>query len=226
MRLTLRRYQPEVRESVFEYSSLGNSVLFFDNGAFSQGSLQWGPYSQFGAEFGFISGERRLRVVELFNRDSQPEQFTLIRERLSNSDATESPPLMVDDLIGKWRGAAVTYFPNSQQPPQTYTSELQVFQTSDREISQELNFGDRKIVSKGKFHHTTIDFSEGTPAVRVLLLPGGASATFPLQITGKQPFFLEAGWLLSPNQRQRLIRRYNQQGEWESLTLVVEEKQE
>ncbi len=225
MRLTVRRYQPEIQESVFEYSSLGNSVFFFDSGPFSQGSVQWSPYSQFGAEFGFISGERRLRLVELFNRDSQPDQFSLIRERLSNSDASESPPLTVDDLVGKWRGEAVTYFPNSQQPPQTYTSELQVSQTGDGEISQVLNFRDRQIVSKGKLGNGTIDFTESTPTVRVLLLPGGASATFPLQIEARQPFFLEAGWLLSPTQRQRLIRRYNQQGEWESLTLVVEEKE-
>jgi hypothetical protein len=58
----------------------------------------------------------------------------------------------------------------------------------------------------------------------VLLLPDGASATCPLTLTPRQSFFLEVGWLITPTQRQRLIRRYNAQGGWESLTLVTETK--
>jgi hypothetical protein len=33
------------------------------------------------------------------------------------------------------------------------------------------------------------------------------------------------GWLLSPTQRQRLIRSYDQKGEWTGITLVTEEKE-
>lgn len=42
------------QEKVLEYQSLSRSVLFFENGAFSQGSIQFGPFSEFGAELGFI----------------------------------------------------------------------------------------------------------------------------------------------------------------------------
>jgi hypothetical protein len=45
-----------------------------------------------------------------------------------------------------------------------------------------------------------------------------------LQTKPWQSFFLEVGWLITPTQRQRLIRRYNAQGGWESLTLVTETK--
>ena len=70
VRQTLRFFRAGgVDEKVLEYSSLGRGVMFFENGAFSQGSTQWGPFSEFGAEFGLIHGNRRLRLVQLFNRD-------------------------------------------------------------------------------------------------------------------------------------------------------------
>jgi hypothetical protein len=37
-------------------------------------------------------------------------------------------------------------------------------------------------------------------------------------------FVLEVGWLILPNQRQRLVRSYNDKGEWVSLTLVTEQR--
>jgi hypothetical protein len=45
------RYLPPdqaVNEKVLEYSSLNRSTLFFENGAFSQGSIQWGPFRNLG----------------------------------------------------------------------------------------------------------------------------------------------------------------------------------
>jgi hypothetical protein len=56
------------------------------------------------------------------------------------------------------------------------------------------------------------------------LLPDGASATSPLKVQLRQPLFLEAGWLIQSNLRQRMIRSYNDKGEWASLTLVTEER--
>jgi Domain of unknown function (DUF3598) len=58
----------------------------------------------------------------------------------------------------------------------------------------------------------------------VLLLPDGASSNTPLQVNHRQPFFVEAGWLLSDNERQRLIRSYNDKGEWISSTHVIEHR--
>jgi Domain of unknown function (DUF3598) len=57
-----------------------------------------------------------------------------------------------------------------------------------------------------------------------LLLPDGVSSNIPLQISHRQPFFVEAGWLLADNERQRLIRSYNDKGEWISSTHVIEHR--
>jgi hypothetical protein len=93
VRQTIQRYAPMVEagspwqaavpidEKVLEYSSLGRGVLFFEDGAFSQGSMQFAPFSEFGAELGLIAGDRRLRLVQLFDRESQLAQLTLIREQ-------------------------------------------------------------------------------------------------------------------------------------------------
>ena len=45
------------RDVVVDYDSLNRSILFYDNGAFSQGSMKWEPYSTFGGEFGLIDNE-------------------------------------------------------------------------------------------------------------------------------------------------------------------------
>jgi hypothetical protein len=70
-------------EKILEYSSLGRGVLFFQNGAFSQGSIQLAPFSEFGAELGLIDENIRLRLVQLFDKNGQLNQFTLIREYLA-----------------------------------------------------------------------------------------------------------------------------------------------
>jgi hypothetical protein len=67
-------------------------------------------------------------------------------------------------------------------------------------------------------------FDESPQPVRVLMLPDGASATFPERIPRGKPFFLEAGWLREEQRRDRLIRRYGETGEWLSLTWVREQK--
>ncbi|WP_363319727.1 DUF3598 family protein [Microcoleus sp. PH2017_02_FOX_O_A] len=77
VRLKLRRFspnpsgvgEPEVSELVREYQSLGRDILFFENGDFCQGTIQLAPYSESGAEFGFIYNYRRLRFVQLYNTD-------------------------------------------------------------------------------------------------------------------------------------------------------------
>jgi len=67
-------------------------------------------------------------------------------------------------------------------------------------------------------------FDSSPLPVQVLLLPDGASANCPLHIQPGHSFVLETGWLLEPQRRQRLIRSYNSQGQWTSLTLVNETK--
>lgn len=226
----VRRLPPNQppKDLVLEYSSLGKSILFFENGAFCQGSMQWGPYSQFGAEFGLIFGDRRLRLVQLFDgyADSKLSSLTLIREKLAGSDTPERPPLTLEQLLGEWQGEAVTIYPDFRKPD-TYKTDLSIQPVSSTSIKQKLTFGTRTIESSANITNANkLIFDQGKMQIQVLLLPDGCSSNCPVQIKPHLPFVLELGWLIEPGLRQRIIRSYSAKGEWLSVTLVQEKKVE
>lgn len=231
VRLTLRRFypssdgsaEPEVKELVREYQSLGRDILFFENGAFSQGTIQLSPFSQSGGEFGFISENRRLRLVQLYNSDGVLNTITLIREKRQGTDTIENPPLTVEALLGEWQGEAITIYPDLRSPD-IFPTRLTVKLESPEKLVQTLSFGQVTFNSAAEIKGSILNFNRGEDSIKVLLLPDGASATIPSQVELRKPFFFEAGWLVNPEQRQRLIRRYNNKGEWSSLTLVTESK--
>ncbi len=226
MHQEVRRYPangtPQVQK--LDYRSLNRTTLFFEDGAFSQGSMQWGPFSSFGAELGLIAGNRRLRLVQLFEKgDLKP--ITLIREGLKGVESAQRPPLKLSDLIGTWQGEAVTQYADLQ-PEMHSTTQLTVEQADSGQIRQTINLGAKvpPISSSGRTDGNRILFQGGSQPVQVLLLPNGASSTCPTAITPRQPIFLEVGWLTDDNTRQRLIRSYDAAGAWVSLTLVTEQK--
>ncbi|MBE9009556.1 DUF3598 family protein [Pseudanabaenaceae cyanobacterium LEGE 13415] len=221
MRQIVRLSPPNqpVSEKVLEYSSLGRNILLFDNGAFSQGTIQFAPFSEFGAELGLIWNDRRLRLVQLFDKQAKLTGLTLIREKLSGSETPERPPLQADDLIGEWSGEATTIYPDYRSPD-SYTTTLKIQREGDR-LHQELNFG-RSIVTTAQIEGSVLKFDSSN--VQVLLLPDGASSNCPTEIQPRKPFVLEVGWLIQPDLRQRLIRTYSDKGEWVSLTLVTERR--
>ncbi|MEM6838282.1 MAG: DUF3598 family protein [Cyanobacteria bacterium P01_C01_bin.120] len=226
MRQTTTKYPPDAapQETVLQYRTLAKSVLFLENGAFSQGSIQWGPFSEFGAELGLIAAPHRLRLVQLFNKERQLHQLTLIREHLEGQSVSARPPLTVEDLLGTWQGQATTVYPDLQ-PDRHTNSRLDIARQGDTlEQTLHLAVGSLPIQSQGTISDNQILFTSGKQTVQVLLLPDGASATCPIAIAPQQPLFLEVGWLLSPGHRQRLIRQYSAQGAWISLTLVDEKK--
>ena len=210
------------QEKVFDYGSLSRGVLFMDNGAFSQGSMQWGPYSEFGAELGLIEGDRRLRLVQIFNREGKLDRLTLIREKLAGTNTPEREPLTVEQLLGDWQGEATTLYPDLRSPDR-YTTHLQISRESNR-LVQKLTFGDRTLTSTAKIDGSVLLFDQGDLPIQMLLLPDGASSNCLVEIKPGHGFVLEVGWLVQPQQRQRLVRRYSERGEWTSLTLVREEK--
>ena len=134
-----------VSEKVLEYSALGRNTLMFDNGAFSQGTIQFAPFSEFGAELGLIHGDRRLRLVQLFDKQAKLSGLTLIREKLAGSETPERPTLQVEDLIGNWQGEATTIYPDWRSPD-SYTTSLSIQRDGDR-IHQTLKFGESTIAS-------------------------------------------------------------------------------
>ncbi|MBD1866381.1 DUF3598 family protein [Leptolyngbya sp. FACHB-671] len=210
------------QEKVLEYSSLNRSTLFFEDGAFSQGSIQFGPFSEFGAELGFIRGDRRLRLVQLFDTHSSLSSLTLIREHRAGTEAAEHPTLTVEQLIGEWHGEATTLY-SDWRSPDCYASQLIVQREGDR-LHQKLIAPNLELNSSAQIQPNLLLFDQGSYPIQVLLLPDGASSNTPLAIPKGKPFFLEAGWLVQPGLRQRLIRSYDAQGGWVSLTLVTEHK--
>ncbi len=226
VKLVLQRFPQDTDEIppplVHQYQSLNRSILFFNNGAFSMGSIQFAPFNEFGAEFGFIVGDRRLRFVELFDTQANFAFLTLIREYRENTNASERPPLTVDRLLGDWVGEAVTIYPDWRSPDTTPTR-LSLRRQGDT-LSQHLNTGNFDLTSTAQIQGSRLLFDQGTTPIQILLLPDGASCNTPLKIPKGKPFFLEAGWLIDESHRQRLIRRYDALGGWESLTLVNEHK--
>jgi Domain of unknown function (DUF3598) len=222
MRQIVRRQGQE--DLVLEYSSLSRGTLFFENGAFSYGSVQLAPFSEFGAELGLIHENRRLRLVQLFDKNNNFEKLTLIREHLTGTKATEHPPLTVEALLGEWIGEAVTIYPDWRSPD-TYKTKMQLDLDDAGNLVQNTTFNNRTITSTATVKGSIISFDKNPQnEIQVLLLPDGASATFPLKAQLCQPLFLEVGWLIEPNLRQRMIRTYSDKGEWISLTLVVEKR--
>jgi hypothetical protein len=233
VRLKLRRFSPnpsgvgapEVSELVREYQALGRDILFFENGAFSQGTIQLAPFSECGAEFGFIYNYRRLRFIQLYNTDGNLSTLTLIREKQLDKNVPECPPLTVDDLLGEWQGEAVTMYPDWRSPD-FYSTKMQLHLESSDRLVYKITFGSNAtvITSSASIDGSVLHFNEGASPVQVVLLPDGGSCTLPVKIELRKPIFLEAGWLVEPDLRFRMIRSYNERGEWVSLTLVTERK--
>ncbi|MEM9136623.1 MAG: DUF3598 family protein [Cyanobacteria bacterium P01_F01_bin.42] len=222
--LCLNRYPEAAPVSTiqmqFSHPGPGPLIPFFESGPFSQGALQYSSFSRFGAELAMIWGDRRLRIVQQYPLGPEWSGLTLICE--SRADLPPSPQLTLADLTGEWEGEAQTLTADFREPSRLQTR-LVVEQRSDR-LHQSLVIGEQTIQSSGQISGSRVDFESAGQSMRLLLLPGGGSSLCPPSITSGHPFFLEAGWLIEPNLRQRLIRRYRASGEWESLTLVTERR--
>lgn len=229
VRQVVRRLPPNQppQDKVLEYRSLNQSILFLEDGEFSFGSIQWSPFSEFGTELGLIWGERRLRLVQMFNKEGKLDTITLIREKLPESQAPERPQLTLDQLLGDWQGEGITLYRDLYY--QTYPTHLQIHQIDDYYLEQTLRFSEGKeekvIHSTAKISESCLYFEQDNCLNQTLLLPDGVSSTCPIAIQPRQSFILEVGWLITPTLRHRLIRRYDQLGGWVSVSLIKEEKQ-
>ncbi len=229
VRFRIRRYGADgydaapVSDYEQEYRSIGRQNIFFDTGAFSKGTLQLAPFSEFGAEYGFVQENRRWRCVQLFDTEHNFVNLVLIREFRQGTNAVERPPLTVDQLVGKWEGQAVTAYADLQNPDH-YTTSLEINQMDVDRLEQKLSWGNQTIVTSAKIAENRLRFENGNNPREILLLPDGGSINIPLQIQRHEPFFVEAGWLVTDTERQRLLRQYNAKGEWVSSTHIIERK--
>lgn len=207
----LRRYgngleAPPTREMSQEYRSLGKQVVFFDSGSFCKGSLQVAPGSAFGAEFGFVAGDRRHRLVQLHSPEGAFESLVLIREFRAGSAATERPPLEADHLLGAWSGTAATISADWPEPDRSPCS-LAIERDGNATLAIATRIG-------------AVEETSGRGGERLLLLPDSGYCLAPLQVSHREAFTVEAGWLPSPGRLERLIRRYDASGAWVSATWI------
>lgn len=204
-----------------DYRSVGNQIIFFETGTFSKGAFQFAPFTEFGVESGFIAGDRRLRLVQLYDKEGKFSSLTLIREFRQGTEAQERPELTVDQLLGTWEGTATTVYAD-WTPSETFSTRLEISAIAEDRLQQTLNFGSQSFSSTARIEGKKLLFEGGATSRQVLLLPDGGSSNAPVNLQLRQPFFIEAGWLVSDNERQRLIRSYNDKGQWIHSTLVKE----
>jgi hypothetical protein len=221
--LLLRRFYPEAgsdqlqpRDLVREFSSPGAGTVFFDSGAFSEGMTYWSSYGPFATEFAFVApsndsamgekaGDRRMRLVQQFATGGQIERFTLIREHRFGTAEPERPPLTPAEWDGVWQGVA-----------------------DEKVVDGAMGVGatDRvKWETVENVYAPMRRWMGGGQRYQALFLPDGAYCCCPNPIAPGQPFTLEVGWLLGPGQRQRLIRQYDQYGNWARSLWLQETRQ-
>ena len=232
--LALRRYYPThpgstemtPQDMVFDFSAPGSGALFFDSGAFSEGSPYFGSGAPFGAEFSFIEGDRRMRLIQQYNpSSSQLDRLTLVREQRVGTAAPERPGLTLDDLIGEWQGEAVTMYRDGRASINTGTR-VKCDRHHDLVVQKNLSEGEERECRMAQAldsNESRLNFEQDSQQYQVLLLPDGAISICPTQITPGHPFFLEVGWLIQPGLRQRIIRTYNE-AKWTSLTWINERR--
>jgi len=231
--LVLRRYYPTApgsselkpQELAFDFSAPSAGALFFETGAFSEGSPYFATGILFGAEFGFIESDRRMRLIQQFDAaNSQLFKLTLVRERRVGTTASERPLLALNDFLGEWEGEAVTLYLDGR-PSVTANTSLKCDRFSENQLvlssGEETNYP-LKIAEESK--HLCLNFEHNAQQYQILLLPDGAASTCPTQITPGNAFFMEVSLLIQPRLRQRMIRTYDDKGKWDSLTLVTEQR--
>ncbi|MEM6256027.1 MAG: DUF3598 family protein [Cyanobacteria bacterium P01_D01_bin.156] len=199
-------------------------LCFFPTGAFSQGAPQRRPWSSFGAEFSLLSEQRRLRLVQLYkgtaNGDHVLEYVTLIPEYRSTGRSERTLPdryLQLNDFLGTWRGESL-YLPATMVTPQLGTS---YWQAQDSEA--ELVISDKTFIHEAVQSFQPIDPHRWQAGlVQYWLLPGNVSCTVYPQLPRNHCARLEFCWYLLPHRRQRIVRDYDEQGNWIGTFLSLE----
>jgi Domain of unknown function (DUF3598) len=227
--LALTRYYPDAegvlqpQEMAFDFSEPSAGAIFFETGAFSEGSPSLRLGAPGGAEFAFRHEDRRLRSIPQFDRDGSMFRRTLIREGRVGTNAPERPHLNLDGWLGVWQGEAVTLYPGSTQIDRSPTVQSAVI-SDDRTVTRSQTIGSQVTESKftigSEFDRTQLT----NQSTQVVLLPDAAYVMCPTQIESGISIELEVGWSIASNLRQRLIRAYSDRGEWLSLTFINESR--
>jgi hypothetical protein len=228
VRLHLRRFAggdvqgTPTSDICHDFTSLGRHIIFAETGCFSKGGMCLSSITNFVAEFGFVYGDRRLRMVQMYDDNFRFKQLVFIREFREGTNAQERPPLTVEQLAGVWEAESLTYKPNFD-PPTHSTGRLRLNIAGDS-LESVLEFGDRQITSKARIAGNQIQFSDSPLPRQITLLPDGGSINVPLELKRNQAFFVEVGWLVEADLRLRIMRNFDAAGNWESCVFITERR--
>ena len=215
--------QTTVRE--LAYPGAAPYICFFPTGAFSQGAQQRRPWSSFGAEFCLLSGQRRLRLVQLYTGDAagrhRLDYVTLIHEERSPAAAPVIPEerLGVESLVGTWQGHGLL-LPATMEAPQVVPSCCQIRLQNGR---LEQRQPDRGAVSRYVSSADGYRWQAESHSQQLWLLPQATCTAYP-QLEKEETVCLELCWYLSSSQRQRLVRTYGKDGGWQTVALFTESR--
>jgi Domain of unknown function (DUF3598) len=230
--LVLNRFYPlpnstetYAKEVVWDFSTPpGIGAIYFETGAFSSGALVVNIGVKTIAEFSLRAGDRRFRMIQTFDIAQQLDRVTFVREHLKGTTTPEQPHLDIADLLGIWTGIATTLYADDRPAIEAkIQSTLRVNDTGYQLIENDLliNLTVDPDTSGAKLWHF-IDRSD-SQSYQLLLLPDRGYSITPTKIKLGHAFMLEIGWIHQTNQRQRLVRRYDSSGKWESATFFVEQ---
>ncbi|MEB3233654.1 MAG: DUF3598 family protein [Leptolyngbyaceae bacterium] len=205
-----------------EFASINRASLFCEDGSFTKGSMQWNALAQFGTEFGLTLDNERLRLVQLFAPGGCLEQLVLIRETREGMAGVDRLPLAVDQLVGTWRGKAVTYFRDwyIADPVET---EIAIAPHASG-MGETWRTGPATGQREARLSGSGLLFAQDGIDYQMLLLPNGGWSLCPQQLQPRTTFWCELGWLTSPTTRLRLMRQYEADGSWAHQTWVTETK--
>ncbi len=230
--LVLNRFYPlpnstekYAKEVVWDFSTPpGIGALYFETGAFSSGALTVYLGAKTIAEFSLRAGDRRFRMIQTFDVSQQLDRVTFVREQLQSTTTPELPHLEIADLLGTWTGIATTLYADERpsiaaKTHSTFTVSDTGYQLIEHDLSIDLTL-DPHTPAARLWHFIN---SSDTQSYQLLLLPDSGYSITPTRIELGHAFNLEIGWVHKTNQRQRLVRRYDSSGKWESATFFEEQ---
>jgi Domain of unknown function (DUF3598) len=209
------------KEVVWDFSTPpGIGAIYFETGAFSSGALAVAAGVKTIAEFSLRAADRRFRTIATFDIDQKLDRVTFVREQRQGTLAPERPHLSITDLVSTWTGTATTFYPQSVDPIVTPTTSTFTASGAGYRLVVDEDSIDWTVASQRLLEFTTDRESQ---SYQMLLLPDGAYTITPARIRIGCPFYLEIGWVYQLGRRQRLVRRYDNAGQWQSATLICDE---
>ncbi len=225
--LVLKRFYPlpnssetYAKEVVWDFiTPPGVGVIYFDTGAFSSGGLTLNQGVKFIVEFSLMTIDRRFRTIQQYNFEHQLDRVTFVREQRQGSIAPERPHLTISDLLGRWQGTAT--IASSEDRSTLVNPHESSLIVNDDGYQWDEGSHSMTITATGD---GLFQFDRDNQSYQLRLLPDSSYSLTPIHIVTGQPFYIEIGWIYQSGQRQRLVRQYNSDGVWISVTLIVESK--